>query len=316
MGVKNRKPLIVMKELKQHPISLEVPPFSKYELDSYRENIKENGLIDKVVIYEGMVLGKWHGYKICLELGIRFETEEFRKENPKFARFFTNAKPRPRDYVLSTNIRRNLTKHQKACYASNYFFANKPSKQEVALKTSGNRGKGTNIKEFWINQVARMFQLGMGSLARANYIKQHHPALFKKVFNGEMSLYEAYRRAQAKLTIENPELRVHHRGTEVTCIRNIEETKEEVVTNQLVKPAPSDSDAMIESFQLKMNSKGWIFEMLVKDGKYYGNFYGNGFPMYRHNISALVPRPTYKQCVIDAAQEKFDLIKKGQKQAA
>jgi len=91
--------------MKAHKFAEYFPKMSKEEFEALKDNIKQNGLIDPIVVFEGQVLDGRHRYKACKELEIPIRRKEFKGKDALA-------------YVISRNsIRRHLNQSQKACTA-------------------------------------------------------------------------------------------------------------------------------------------------------------------------------------------------------
>lgn len=76
---------------------------SDEEVEGLLQDIRENGLREPVVMFEGMVLDGWHRVQMCGVAGIEIRTRDF-PDNLD-----------PKKYVLSKNLhRRSLTPSQRA----------------------------------------------------------------------------------------------------------------------------------------------------------------------------------------------------------
>jgi len=89
-----------------HELCTIFPPIDIEGFDSLLDDIKENGLLEPIVIYEGKILDGRNRYQICLILGIEPETVEYDGNDPLA-------------FVLSKNLhRRHLNESQRAMVAS------------------------------------------------------------------------------------------------------------------------------------------------------------------------------------------------------
>jgi hypothetical protein len=87
-----------------HELAKLFPEMSDFDFEELKEDIKENGLLNPITIYEGMILDGAHRARACEELGRTPEAEEFEGTAADALTF-----------VVSSNVhRRHLTESQKA----------------------------------------------------------------------------------------------------------------------------------------------------------------------------------------------------------
>jgi hypothetical protein len=89
-------------ELKFHPLA-DFPPLPDEELAALSDDIRANGLLDPITLYQDKILDGCHRHKACLKAGIEPRFEEFKGDDAAATAF-----------VISKNIhRRHLTAEQK-----------------------------------------------------------------------------------------------------------------------------------------------------------------------------------------------------------
>lgn len=87
-------------ELQFHPIANLLPLMQDNEFDEFTASIRERGLLDPIILFEGKILDGRNRYRACNIVGIEPRTEEFNRDDPV-------------KFVLDRNIhRRQLTKAQ------------------------------------------------------------------------------------------------------------------------------------------------------------------------------------------------------------
>jgi ParB-like chromosome segregation protein Spo0J len=87
----------------QHPLSAAFPPMTPEEFQSLKDSVNENGVLNPITIYEGMVLDGWHRYQAALELGMECPEAELDDWID------------PKEFVLAQNKnRRHITASQLA----------------------------------------------------------------------------------------------------------------------------------------------------------------------------------------------------------
>ena len=152
-----------MKTLKltPHPLS-DVFPMS--DEDSYRalvKDIKEHGLREPIMIFDGKILDGRNRLKACIEAGIEPETKEFKGDNPE-------------DFVHSANInRRHLSKNWLAIKAAEY------------MKTPPAGG----VSKITTKAAAEKYGVPVRSVERAKRIVDaSSPSLISDVKSDKMSL--------------------------------------------------------------------------------------------------------------------------------
>lgn len=89
--------------MKSHPLAATMPPMSADEYDSLLANIKRNGLLYPIVVYQGAILDGRHRMKACTALGIKPEISVFKGDKVSAEAF-----------VSASNVhRRHLSRDQK-----------------------------------------------------------------------------------------------------------------------------------------------------------------------------------------------------------
>lgn len=92
--------------MKIHPLALLIPPMSPDELEKLTEDIRQHGLLESIVTFDGQILDGRHRAQACEAAGVEPRFEEFVGGDPSVA------------FVLSKNLhRRHLTSAQKAAIA-------------------------------------------------------------------------------------------------------------------------------------------------------------------------------------------------------
>lgn len=276
-----------MTELKPHPLSLIPPPLSPDEDEALGESLEKNGQIEKITIFEGMILNGNHKYRHLIKRGIE----------PKFEEFIPNGVATPEDFVIAKLEGRHLNIGQRACVAA---LVSKLKKKDSLqnLKFVGkkweipkeDRGR-TSVK------VSKSLGVGSNSTMKATTLLNNAKQLFDKVYRAEVSLTSAYNEFRRN---EGSQRKI----TESSRI-NLEAFKGEEVKI----PNCFDSREEIDSFIKAMNAHGWILEMRFQDGKLFAHWFGNGYPSVGTNWSHIQPEFEFKRAVVVAAHEKRHKIK-------
>jgi hypothetical protein len=97
-----------MTSYEAHELALVFPPMSELEFAAFKEDIREQGQQEAIVLYEGKILDGLHRYRACRELG----------RDPRVVRFEGNPRAAAQ-LVLGRNFhRRHLTTSQRALIAA------------------------------------------------------------------------------------------------------------------------------------------------------------------------------------------------------
>ncbi|MDP7037228.1 MAG: MT-A70 family methyltransferase [Candidatus Marinimicrobia bacterium] len=158
------------------------------EFDLLVRDIKENGLNNPIVLYEGKILDGRNRYLACKEIGIEPETKVF------------NSGGDPLTFVLSENLRRrHLTTSQRAALAA-----------EVANMTHGGNRKidqSPNLDfDHSTKKVGELFNVSRSNIFEAKKIKSENQDLFNELKTGESTIQQAKREIVKTKIKERPEL--------------------------------------------------------------------------------------------------------------
>lgn len=163
-----------MADLQFNKLANLFPLLEAKDQDKLVEDIKENGQIEPVVLYQGEILDGRNRYLACQKLGIEPKTEEYTGSDPL-------------KYVLSKNLhRRHLTTTQRADIAD-----------EIAnLSHGGDRvseqARNSTLAPVSQAQAAEALKVSVDSVKKARKIKREAaPEIIKAVKEGKMSLNAA-----------------------------------------------------------------------------------------------------------------------------
>jgi ParB-like chromosome segregation protein Spo0J len=121
--------------LKFHPLADLFPLMEGEEFEALVADIKANGLRERIVIYEGMILDGRNRYRACLAAGIK------PRQCAIPINFYENKDPV--GYVISANIhRRHLTAEQRRDLIAKLIAA-QPEKSDRAIAEQAKVGKDT-----------------------------------------------------------------------------------------------------------------------------------------------------------------------------
>lgn len=114
-----------------HELANIFPLIEGDEFDKLVDDIKTNGLLNPIVLYEGKILDGRNRFNACLEAGIE----------PLFVEYDGNS---PREYVLSLNLtRRHLTESQRALVSAK--LANLKGRRKVDESVHFSNAEASNL---------------------------------------------------------------------------------------------------------------------------------------------------------------------------
>lgn len=164
--------------LQQHALSKIFPPLSADELDQLALDVRDNGLLDPIVVFEDKVLDGWHRLQACLKSGIEAHIIRYEGNDPAA-------------FVKSKNwARRHLTSSQRAhaiTALNDWMERGKPLNGP-----NGPFGKSTG-------QMAKEAGVGERQVKRAKHVlKNGSDRLNDEVRTGKKSLAQAEKETRPK----------------------------------------------------------------------------------------------------------------------
>lgn len=182
-------------ELAIHHLAHIIPFPTDAERERLKEDIRLNGVLEKIVLFEGKVLDGRTRHGICLELGIK---PEYRKLPSEI---------NPRIYVISMGIqRRHLTSSQIAAFGVEELLPEfeKEAKKRQQLRSADNgtekiqyHNKGTASEH-----LAAFLKTNDKYIYDAKKIKESSPETFGKILSGELTISAAKRQIKPHLFIK------------------------------------------------------------------------------------------------------------------
>lgn len=171
---------------KQHPLSAAFPGLSEEDFRALTDDIDANGVREKIVVFEGMILDGWHRYSACMELSVKKPPMiEYEGDDPV-------------GFVLSKNLhRRHLDASQRA-----FAIAQLSEWQEKSGRPSHNleRIKSGKITGLSADKAAELAGVSEKTMRQARAATKAVPEVQDAVTKGEMAVSEA-----AKLSKLPPE---------------------------------------------------------------------------------------------------------------
>lgn len=172
-----------MIDMPVHPAADVFPMLDEDALTALENDIKVNGQLQPIMVWNGQVVDGRNRYSACVRAGIKPKLRE--------AKFADDAEAIR--FIVSTNIhRRHLTESQRAMIAA-----------ELATLGRG-RPSSENPPSGGITQAAaaQMMSVGERSVQRAREVREHAPDLAAKVKAGEMKVGAAAKVARERAKVE------------------------------------------------------------------------------------------------------------------
>jgi len=182
-----------MKEYEYHEYANIFPMLSRPELESLAEDIKNRGLINNIVIYEGKILDGRNRYEACKIAGVQFTSEAYADTDPL-------------GFVMSLNHkRRHMDKSALAVVATRATEIIERLRREAQerMKLSegaGKKGKAVPpyLKGQSSDQLGKMLGVSGRTIREAEWVKKNDPEEFKKVECGSQTVTAALKQAKEK----------------------------------------------------------------------------------------------------------------------
>ncbi len=165
------------------------PDMEPEEYEKLKEDIKEHGLLEPIVVKDGEIIDGKHRYKACLELGIE----------PKFAELPDGMSPL--EYVIAKNLhRRHLTKDQRAVIAQEILpmLEEEAKRRSMANLKPFSNGQNTDTPKLAAlgesREIAgKMLGVGHTYVSTAKSVLKKAPELKEPILKGRLKLMDAKR---------------------------------------------------------------------------------------------------------------------------
>lgn len=217
-------------ELKQHPLSAAFPSMSSVEYDALCKSIVDNGLLNPIVIYQGMVIDGWHRYRACLDEMIATKTIELASDVD------------PQAYVIAQNKdRRHLTQSQIATAAIKVYEWLKDGVKQGLQASSAPSAEVKSSKE-----IAELVGVSTKTVDEAKKVeKQATPEVKEAVAKGEMSVSTAVK----QMAKENATPKDTSNKYDILqeTINSLQETLNELTKN--LEDAIAENETLLKAFE-------------------------------------------------------------------
>jgi len=120
---------MILKRMEAHKFADIFPMIEGEELERLKQDIKESGLLQPIVLFEGKILDGRNRYKACKEIGIEPNFQEYKGEKPL-------------EFVISLNLkRRHLNTGQRAVIAQEVMPMLEEEAEKRKVATQGRPNK-------------------------------------------------------------------------------------------------------------------------------------------------------------------------------
>jgi ParB-like chromosome segregation protein Spo0J len=142
-------------EMQVHPLAKIFPLPSEDDLRSLAEDIKQNGLLEPITTFQGVILDGRCRYLACGRAGVE----------PKFENYVGDD---PLGYVISRNLhRRHLSESQRAIVAARIADLKIGANQRTAGTPIGAAAKALNVSARSVTRAKEVVRRGVPELAKA-----------------------------------------------------------------------------------------------------------------------------------------------------
>ncbi len=156
--------------MKSHNLSNLFPMMGVKEFKELKEDIKQNGQIDPIALFEGEILDGRNRYKACRELKIEPKTKQFKGKDAL-------------QHIISTNLhRRHLNESQRAIIGEK--LATTPKHYNQFVKSLGDSSNELTSQK----QAAEIMKTSVSSIKRVKSIKKEKPEAIKEIEEGNKTL--------------------------------------------------------------------------------------------------------------------------------
>lgn len=173
-----------------HPAAELFPEMPEDELSALADDIRANGLRDRIVLFDDKILDGRHRYRACRMAGVE----------PAFTKF---AGPNVLGFVISRNLhRRHLTESQRAMVAADLanvaHGGDRKSNQPASLPVDASSPSSVTQAD-----AAKMMGVSERSVRDAVAVRQRSPDLAEQVRAGKLSVSKAAAQVRERATPVN-----------------------------------------------------------------------------------------------------------------
>ena len=179
-----------MSQLNTHPIADIWPMMSDDDLQGLSNDIKHQGLLTPVWLYEDKILDGRNRAKACQMAGVKVETKTYTGDNPVAFAFSLNEKRRH----LSSGARAALAVEAKPLYEA------EAKKRQIRRSASVPEKVPEQNTGDSRDKAASDFGTNGRYVTQAEKVKAQAPEVFEKLKQGKVSMQDAMREVRSKPT--------------------------------------------------------------------------------------------------------------------
>jgi hypothetical protein len=258
--------------MKPHPIAEIFPDIEGAEFSALVEDIRKNGCLQPLVMYQGKILDGRNRWRACQKLGIKPKTVDYRGDDPV-------------GFVLSLNLtRRHLTDDQRAMVGA-----------KIAALGEG-RPKTPPIGGVKIpstKETAKALQVAPRRIERARKIENEGtPELKEAVNRGDVSMSAAAVIAEAPAKVQKEAVKDHGKTAPAIAKKIAEEKKEAKPASPIKTMGLEVPDAVLERAEKEQALVDKLDRLITEINRTYTEYETirggrNGLRAGQHYASAL-----------------------------
>ncbi len=175
-----------------HPYANMFPLLDGVEFEALCEDIKQNGLLNAIVLHENKILDGRNRWRACQQAGVEAKYETLDKECD------------PLTYVFSTNLhRRHLTSSQRACLAVEVeplFISEAKEAQRLSGQMYGKGAKAMQKTAYSLNNLSKQERTSAFKASSLLKTNRAYFAVAKKI-KADKALFERVKKGEINLSI-------------------------------------------------------------------------------------------------------------------
>jgi hypothetical protein len=204
----------IYEDLEPHPLAEKIPEMPDEEYEELRDDILKNGLKEKIIVFEDMILDGRHRARALVELGLPLDEKVVDEYNPA-------VDGDAAAFVITRNIcRRHLSKAQRVAAVLSLLGPQPAPKRgrpakvdpddepethptDVPVREPKARGSATRAKEKPAN-LAELTGASIRTIERVRAVQRENPEAIAQIASGEKTLSQADRESGKQLQKRPP----------------------------------------------------------------------------------------------------------------